>query len=89
MAKSDVKLKGKLVSVSSQRVQYKPYGYELEFETVWVEVEVPRSGVVGVDGNNVTLSLDGLNALLQVTADSVDKLEVAYQRVLNDRFNNR
>lgn len=79
-----IKITGALQSVSSQRVPYKPYAYDLMFDSlvgqkqVMVELEVPESMVVKVDADQIILSLDGLNHILQVTADSVDKLHDAY-----------
>lgn len=90
MAKKVKLIRGMLTSVSSQRTQYKPYHYTLDFAmpsqvgpVIYVEVEVPTDLVVDegiIDGNEfVVLSLDGLNAILQITADSIDKLDEEYQ----------
>ncbi|HEY6020134.1 MAG TPA: hypothetical protein VIY48_09595 [Candidatus Paceibacterota bacterium] len=91
MSKKTTLLRGLLTKVSSQRTQYKPYSYELAFDEVYtnvaprvfVEVEVDSEVVVeeGETGDGIkylVLNLDGLNAILQVTADSIDKLDEAY-----------
>jgi hypothetical protein len=93
MAKKTLLLRGQLTKVSSQRTQYKPYGYELDFAAyalpgpdVFIEVEIEnREEVVVEEGEYtdghpyVVLNLDGLNAILRVTADSIDKLEEEYE----------
>lgn len=92
MAKKTKLLRGLLTKVSSQRTQYKPYGYEISFDEiytkvgprVYVEVEIDADQVVeeGTTEDSiqyVVLSLDGLNAILQVTADSIDKLQEEYE----------
>lgn len=83
-------IRGMLRAVTSQRLQYKPYGYELDFmaplgvghysDRVVVELEIPFDTVVEEGEGYVVVSLDGLNAILEVTADSLDKLDIAYKK---------
>lgn len=93
MTKKTLLLRGQLTKVSSQRTQYKPYNYELDFTSynrmapdVYIEVEVDdREEVVVEEGEYadgqpyVVLNLDGLNAILRVTADSIDKIQEEYE----------
>lgn len=78
-------LRGVLTKISSQRVEYKPYGYELDFSMgderpVIVEVDIPKEHVLEESEFKVVIGLDGLNALLEVTADSIDKLDRKYKQ---------
>ena len=78
-------IRGVLVAVSSQRTQYKPYHYELNFDgigdaapMILVEFDIPYEDVVEEGMGYVVVDLDGLNAILEVTADSLDKLNAKY-----------
>jgi len=92
MASKNVSIRGVLRSVTSQRVQYKPYGYELCFDgdyggtKVLVELSISKERIVeqGNRGDQefVVLDLEGLNVLLEVTADSVDKIDQNYKKRL-------
>ena len=88
-------IRGLLQNVTSQRTQYKPYGYELSFggassePEILIEIEVPASCVVDerkadgdlkFDGGTIVLNLDGLKAILKVTADAIDELDVEYKK---------
>lgn len=86
-------IRGLLKQVTSQRLQYKPYGYELDFSTaqnlvgggqankqIIVEMEIPTDTVIEDADWCTVISLDGLNAILEVTADSLDKLDAAYKK---------
>jgi hypothetical protein len=80
-------IRGTLQSVSSSRVQYKPYGYELSFDPTYagavgvvVEMDIPAELVLEEGTGYVVVGLDGLNAILEVTADSLDKLDAAYKK---------
>ena len=93
-AKKTRLIRGLLVAVNSQRTQYKPYSYTLSFEgytvpDVYVELEIPADTVVeqtavGDDPNAgyLVINLDGLKAILSVTADAVDELDIAYKKRL-------
>ena len=64
----------------SQRTQYKPYDYELDFAgdsdepRIYVEIDVPDADIIEQTGQKVVLNLSGLNHVLTVTADSIDKI---------------
>lgn len=87
-------IRGVLWSVSSQRLQFKPYGYELRFDgydnapQIIVEFDIPTDTVLeegSGDKDNfespyIVVDLDGLNAILEVTADSLDKLDADYKK---------
>lgn len=89
-------IRGVLRSVSSQRLQYKPYGYELSFKNplyaasdqglvspaVVVEMEIPADLVVEEVEGYVVIGLEGLNAILEAAADSLDKLNEKYKKKL-------
>jgi hypothetical protein len=51
---------------------------------VFVEIEVPEEGVKEKGDGYIVLSLEGLNAVLQVTADSIDKLNEAHIKKLQE-----
>lgn len=74
-------LLGKLVAVNSQRVNYKPYGYTLDFsepKAVYVDVTIPTKSVIRETDDMVEINLDGLKALLSKCADAIDELDKAY-----------
>lgn len=93
-------LRGRLAQVSSQRVEYKPYGYVLGFDAtvsskdpktgellpvssvVFVEIDIPEEEVREAGPGFVVVGLSGLNAILQVTADSLDELNKAHLKKL-------
>lgn len=86
--KKMVYVRGALRSISSQRLQYKPYGYELSFDdsitegisNIFVEMNIPASTVQEFGKDYIVIDLDGLNAILEVTADSLDKLDQKYKK---------
>lgn len=84
-------IRARIAKISSQRLQYKPYGYELDTvdagggkygRPVFVEFEIPEDTVIQDEPEVFVVSLDGLNAILEVTADSLDKLDAAYKKKL-------
>lgn len=91
MTKKTRTLRALLTNVSSQRTPYKPYGYSLDFsrsidpvlaKTVFVEVEIPEEFVLQEEDEALVVSLNGLAAILQATADSVDELDRTYLKKL-------
>lgn len=85
--KNPVVIRGVLTHIASSRLAYKPYGYGLDFSgqygnmKVLVEVEVPADSIIEMDlqEKTVVISLEGLKALLDVTATSIDKLDELYK----------
>lgn len=86
MSKKVKLVRGALVGFSSERTQYKPYGYNLAFtqeagcaETILVEMEVPTEHIVQDQDGVVVLSLKGLTVLLAQAADAIDELDEEYK----------
>jgi hypothetical protein len=85
-------IRGMLTTVVSSRLQYKPYLPTINFQgsgtgaggtltdAVLVEVDIPAELVLEEGPGYVVVGLDGLNAILEVTADSLDKLDAAYKK---------
>ena len=88
MVKGSVKIRGLLSNVSSQRIQYKPYSNTLSFSgdggstKVLVELSISKERIVEQGDDFVVVDLDGLNVILEVTADSIDRLDQNYKRKL-------
>jgi hypothetical protein len=47
---------------------------------VVVEFDIPADVVLEETQDYIVVGLDGLNAILEVTADSLDKLDAAYKK---------
>lgn len=83
MAKNDLsnvtKVRGQLTVVNSQRQQYKPYSYELDFtpSNIFVEIDVPEENIIDISKDKVTINADGMSFILMTLADSLDKYETA------------
>lgn len=83
----NVKIHGVLKSVTSQTVQYKPFGYELDFtgehggDLVTVELEVPKDSVQDSEDGYI-LNMDGFKAILVNMAVVLDTVEREYSKKL-------
>lgn len=75
-------VRARVESLASQRLQYKPYGYNLLPSNLHVEIEIDPDSVVDTwekDGEqHMVLNVEGFIALLGKLADGVDKLHEAY-----------
>jgi hypothetical protein len=74
---ASVKITGKLRLLTPQRQQYKPYAYELEFDNVGVELEVPANGVEK-KGQEIVLNLIGFTAVISQLCDAIDGMHDDY-----------
>lgn len=79
-------IRGVLTSISSQRVEYKPYGYSLSFaeapsDPIVIAFDIPEECVIEEPPDGVlVLGLDGLQAILKTTADAIDELNEQYKK---------
>lgn len=88
MAKAKtVVIKGVLRTVTSQTIQYKPFGYELDFtgqngdDRVQVEFEIPEDGTIESERDgHVILNLDGFKAVLVTLANTLDEAAAEYKK---------
>ena len=72
------KICGRLISVHADRTAYKMYSPQIGFDNVLVEIEVPDSGIVRKEENEVILSLEGFTAVLDAVATSIDNLHTKF-----------
>ena len=73
MPKDLVKVRARLVSVSPDRTQWKPYHTILEFDNVFVDIEVPAELVRKEKGATV-LDVNGVAVLLDVYTTAIEKM---------------
>lgn len=61
-------------NINPSRVQYKPYQMALLPENLWVEVPVDVKDVVDEGTDGMVVTLDGLVAMLNTVATSIDAM---------------
>lgn len=71
-------IKAKVMSMSPQRQQYRPYLYELTPDNLWVELPIDPDTVLE-SGETVVITLDGFTALLGKVATSLDEMHKQYE----------
>lgn len=82
------KVLGRVVRVTADRTSYKQYSPQIDFNDLWVELEVSDSEIrkekpfesEGVDTEYNVLTLGGFTALLDTVATAVDKMHSNYQK---------
>ena len=72
------KIKAKVIDISPQRQQYRPYLYTLEPVNLYVELPLDDD-IVLQDGEEVVITLDGFTALLGKIATSLDDIHKQYE----------
>ncbi len=78
MAKNNTTVRMRLDEVSSSREQFKPYGYKLTSENVFVDISVPSEFVIEDTTKNIVLNEDGMAYVLGTVATAIEKMHDKY-----------
>jgi hypothetical protein len=82
------KILARVTQVGPDRTSYKQYSPKLDFNDLWVELEVEDSEIrkekpfekEGIDTEYNVLTLGGFTALLDTVATAIDKMHTGYQK---------
>jgi hypothetical protein len=80
-------LLGKIVWISPERTNYKPYSPRIQFDDLYVRIPIPDDAVERKalfpeypDTKVAILTLDGFTTLLDTVATAVDQAHARYMR---------